>query len=693
MDLPTDPGQALGQARLRGLAALIVLAAAMGLTVARLAIDHAWISSHPEFYRADRAWPLLFSYDGWWYLRLAREGLGASGFGSVPALSALLMVVAKALGQPLEVAAFWLPPLLTLSLLPAVFLFGRRLAGNMAGAAAVLATAFSPYWLKATGMGMLDTKCLIPALLTFAALALSGFAEAPRRRAVALLAAFGLIAAVATWWWKPAAGFCLLSLLAALAARAAKSRTARLAVLFLGVVCAACVVLVATKAHEALPELPRDVLRYAERHAALVFRTDADQASMAASIVELAPASFAELSRLAAGGVAAMLAALAGLVLSFVRQPRKTAPLAALALALVMAMPARRLILLFTPAMGLGFGVFAAWLAGLATQPPADFLPALFRRRPVARACCALTLAAATLIPAAHGALTRSPEPPFTRAMDTLALAVRRAAPPGTVIWSWWDYGYFLQDRAKLPTFFDGGSQTEDDCFVAAFPLACGDPVLAANWMRFFARAGQGEFGRIAAGAGSRERAFDLLVRLFSGKEDRAPILAELSGGLSPDQAAARFFPDISVCLVLPRQFFDFSGYWLAYASAPGVKPPAPVNHIDVLDSKGLTLDLEKGQAGLPDAALAKGYKYVPSAVELGGTWNGEFLYQESVAEPILFFQKGSPLAYITDKPGARTLAFRLLAPTGFNDTLFKTVWYDPQTGGAWMVGAPRPGG
>ena len=689
---------------MEAVASLAVLAAAAALAIARLILDHTWVTAHPEYFRADLNVPLLFNYDGWWFLRLAGESLQSGRLWDVPALpalpalSVLLAAAAKALGQPLEAVAFWAPPLLALLLLPVVFLWGRRLAGSLAGACAVLATACSPFWAQATGPGMLDTKCLIPPLLTLSALALSGFACCGRSRAVVHLSLFALIAAMAVWWWKPSVGFCLLSLGAAFAARAATSKAARAAVLILGLAGAAGLILIMTGAHEALPPLPRDVLRYAERHIALVFRTDPASAAMADSIIELAPASFAELSRLSAGSVPAMLAALAGLCLAFLTRPREAAPLASPVLALGMALSSHRMILIFAPAMGIGFGVFVATAAGLCRRdalcgqglPSRRGLPAAFGKRPLVRACLALALAAAVLAPAFQKFLSQRPSPPFTLKQDELALAVRRAVLPGTVIWTWWDYGYFLQERTGLPTFFDGGSQTEDDCFVAAFPLASSDPVLAANWMRFFARAGQGEFGRIAARVGSREKALDLLVRLFRGQEDQKPILGELSA-LSEDQAQSRFFPEVNVCLVLPRRFFDISGYWMAYAVLPGAKRPGPLNHIDVLASRGLEVEPAEGRLRLPDSALAKGYDFVPSVVELGGEWNSAPLYDESLAEPILFFRKGSPLAYITDKAGARSLAFWLLAPTGFDCPLFRTVGYDPETGGAWLVGKPGP--
>jgi len=209
--------------------------------------------------------------------------------------------------------------------------------------------------------------------------------------------------------------------------------------------------------------------------------------------------------------------------------------------------------------------------------------------------------------------------------------------------------------------------------------------------MHFFAKAGQGEFGRIAARVGSRERALNLLVRLFSGREDQEGILAELSGD-SPSSAATWFFPDVKVCLVLPRQFLNISGHWMAYASLPETVRSKTLNHIDVLPSNGLEVEPDKEQLKLPFTALAKGYTFVPSVVELGERWDSALLFEDNLADPILFYRRGSSLTYITDKPGARTLAFWLLAPTGFAHPLYKPVKYDPETGGAWIVGKPpRP--
>lgn len=626
--------------------------------------------------------PLLFGYDGWLYLRLAREAVLAEGFGGIPALSTLLAVAAKV--APLEVIGFWLPPLLALVLLPVVYFWGRLLSGNIAGAIAVLAVACSPFWNLVTGFGMLDTKCLAPVLITIAAFVLSGFARAELFWAVVRLALFVAISALAVWWWKPSAGFCLLSLAAAVAARAVTSRISRIAVLGLAMLVGALLTVAATGAHETLPTALRDILHYAERHLALVFRTDPTSAAVADSIIELAPLSIWDLSRLTTGSFPAMAAAVSGLGLAFAHRPREMAPLAPLVLALLMAMFAKRLIILFVPAMGLGFGVFAVWAMNAMGK---------VIHRPHASTALTLTLIAALLGPAFWEVLWQRPQPPFTRQDDELALAVRRTTPPGTVIWSWWDYGYFFQDRASRPTFFDGGSQTfdngglieENDCFVAAFPLANPDPLLAVNWMRFFARAGRGEFARIASRIGSNERALTLLVRLFSGKEDQGPILAELSD-LAPDDARAHFFPRVNVCIVLPSRFLSLSGYWMTFANLPGKSKSKAINHIDVLAAKGLEIRPAEGRIKLPDAALVKGYNSVPSAVELIEPSNNLPLIGNSLRAPILFYKKGAPLVYITDNSGAMTLAFRLVAPTGFTHPLFKTVYYDQEIGGAWML-------
>jgi undecaprenyl-diphosphooligosaccharide--protein glycosyltransferase len=691
-------------------AALVLILAAFAAPVIKAVCDFRIISAMPEFFPAEGGAPFLTSHDAWHFLLQARLILEEGTTASSPALALLTAFVSRLGGWPLEWTAFWLGPALALAFPAVAFAWGTRLGGRFAGGVSALVAACSPIWMEVTALGRLDTDCLIPPLLGLAALPLAGFARADLAGASWRLAGFALTGLLAVWWWRPSAGVLGLSLLAALAARGVDRRGARLAACVFATFTALGALTVALGWHESLPAPLAGLLRYVKLHAGLALRTSADQAAMADSIMELAPATFAGLAALTAGWIPALLAALAGLALVFAARPREAAPLLPPALCLFAAFASSRMALLFVLPMAVGLGFLAAWATGslrgglgvldkrrgdpaARSGKPGDADTAArsggsATRRGVARALASMVLTAFLIMYVLLQLAAHPMAPPLGREAARLALAAREASPPGAVIWSWWDYGYFLAARARLPVFFDGGSQTLGDAFVAAYPLASSDPVLAANWMLYFARAGQGEFERLAARAGSPERALELLARLFSGREDPAPLAHALGGGRGPD-AARRFFPPGPVCLALPKKFLDISGHWIAYATPPGVQRPPALNRIDALPAAGLKADPALGGLTLPDAARAKGYEAVQSAVELGEVFDPAFVLDGRLADPILFYKPGARLCYITDSAGAASLAFWLLAPTGFSHPAFKPVFHDPAVGGVWLVDRP----
>lgn len=703
-------------------AGLVLLFAAIAVPVIKAINDYRIISAVSDFFPAEGGAPFLTSHDAWHFLLQARLILEEGAKASSPALGFLTALASRLGGWPLEWTAFFIGPALALAFPAVAYAWGARLGGRLAGGVSALVAACSPIWMEVTALGRLDTDCLIPPLLGLAALPLAGFARADIAGAAWRMALFALTGLLAVWWWRPSAGVLCLSLLAALAARGVDRRVARHAACALGALMALGALSMALGWHESLPAPLAGLLRYAKLHMGLVLRIDSLQASMADSIMELTPATFEGLAALTAGWIPPLLAALAGLALVFAARPREAAPLLPLALCIFAAFTSSRMALLFVLPMAVGLGFLAAWATGAlrgglgvlcrgregpaarsadadeparvalsrnADEPPLTARPGAGAPwLGYARVFSAIVLTAFLILYVMLQLAARPLAPPLGREAARLAQAAREASPPGTAIWSWWDYGYFLAERTRLPVFFDGGSQTLNDAFVAAYPLASSDPILAANWVLYFSRAGQGEFERLSARAGSPVRAFELLTRLFSGREDPAPLAEALGGGSGPD-AVHRFFPPGPVCLVLPKKFLDISGHWIAYATPPGVTRTRAVNRIDTLPTAGLLADPARGSLTLPDAARAKGYESVSSAVELGETFDPAPILSGRLADPILFYKRGAPLTYITDAAGAASLAFWLLAPTGFSHPDFKQVFYDPAVGGVWLVERP----
>ena len=100
--------------------------------------------------------------------------------------------------------------------------------------------------------------------------------------------------------------------------------------------------------------------------------------------------------------------------------------------------------------------------------------------------------------------------------------AIRDNTPDDTILISWWDYGYFFEDKAKRKTLFDGGSQSNVRGYLVAKALATKDELLSSNILRMLSASG--------------DKCCTLMLKTFGENADTLILLDEL---LSADRATA----------------------------------------------------------------------------------------------------------------------------------------------------------
>ena len=96
-------------------------------------------------------------------------------------------------------------------------------------------------------------------------------------------------------------------------------------------------------------------------------------------------------------------------------------------------------------------------------------------------------LIAGCCLPAVIGAadLARAALPSVTDSMNDTMAWIRENMPEDTAIASWWDYGYFMQYRARRRTIADGGTSYGEKvfCFLGKALLA-DDPARMTGILR-----------------------------------------------------------------------------------------------------------------------------------------------------------------------------------------------------------------
>lgn len=293
----------------------------------------------------------------------------------------------------------------------------------------------------------------------------------------------------------------------------------------------------------------------------------------------------------------------------------------------------------------------------------------------------------------------------MARGEDAIAIALRDEAlktPPDMkqALFHWWDEGYFLRYRTGIMPFFDGSTQMPLPAFLAAFPMVTDNPQLARRWIRYFALhkdkgtgshigqyGGEG-FEPLVQAFGNDDKAFQALVALFSlpGNELDAHLAKWPSLTGLPEDVTLRqwLFPEGRVFLYLPSRFLTISPWWMAMGSSPKSGPV--LNHLERFNAAEFAFDPITGQARLPDEVLRKGF------TKAGGLFlpkqNAPFAapWGADREEPLLIISQHSPFGYLANKPMARSVAFRLLAPSWEQLPGFRLIAVNFAHAGAWEV-------
>ena len=252
------------------------------------------------------------------------------------------------------------------------------------------------------------------------------------------------------------------------------------------------------------------------------------------------------------------------------------------------------------------------------------------------------------------------PKSAFSRGDVALAGTIKAGLPPDTVLWTWWDYGYFFQYLTGMKPFFDGGSQTPATCFTAAYPLMQSDQDVAALWMRHFATV--------------RPR-----LDLTRKGEGWAGYVAEVEASLPLTRSGP------SVAVVIPAQTYAATGFLYAFAHAFGTEVPPVVNRLEFFGKEGFAYDGTANTVTVPEAMVERGYDSVGAVLDATGRTPEDYDLA-ALPDPYLVFSRDADFLAVTDRAVVGSVLFRLLGLFEYDRRLFEPVSFDSRTGGVWRV-------
>ncbi len=487
--------------------------------------------------------PLLITFDGYYYLSLARD-LQEHSYSPVdtlrgipdppsrptppPMISVLAAVVSSLFSISLDWVGVLLPPLLGVGLAVPLYLFGRLYGGRMMALVAVGTGLYASYYLYRSNLGWFDTDCLNVTLafgITY--LFLRFGREAALRRYLYLAA--GIVGYLLfLWWWDQAAQAVTLIAVAPLAIvitleyRPA-GRERRLA---LGIAAVLLVALLIWQGSDSLVSAFRKItgtLGY------LAKQQIGDFPNTGVSIFEQKRLAPADVVAKTMGNYPAFLAGLAGIGWLIWKKRRMAAPLGILfLLGCFSFLFARRFLIFLNPFLAIGIGFMVQKLWDLRRQwPPGRYV--------------APTLALLACMTAAAGSIGKvywpKEIPPIVAGMDYLA----RESQPDAVAWAWWDHGYSMLYWGRRATINDGSVHDGLRTVCNALPLAMQDQRTAANFMHFYVARGTRGMQRLFQAAGGARRGMQLMQAVMeAGPEGAAAIIARAA--LPPEERWDTFF-------------------------------------------------------------------------------------------------------------------------------------------------------
>ncbi len=219
------------------------------------------------------------------------------------------------------------------------------------------------------------------------------------------------------------------------------------------------------------------------------------------------------------GGIVPFLSALAMCLIILIRIIRKDVRIEYLllliwyAVTLVLSFMGWRFIMLFAVPSAILAGNLAGSVSGLMDQRR-------FKLRPVCQGLLLVLLLLPTLC-SAYRILTDFDYESDKPVGECLA-KIRENTPEDTMLVSWWDCGYFLEEKGSRRTLFDGGTQHRERTFLVSRAFATEDEELSANIFRMLSGKGNKGISLMLSTFGDTEETLFLMDELLSGSKTEA---------------------------------------------------------------------------------------------------------------------------------------------------------------------------
>ncbi len=487
--------------------------------------------------------PLLTTFDGYYYLTLARD-LSEAVYKPIdekravpdcpprpqppPLLSSIAFAIHKVTGISFNWIAAVTPAVLGLVLFLPVYGIGRYYGGPIMGCVAGFFSLMSFYYVYRSSLGWFDTDCMNVTFAMFAVFFALKFGQTTSR--IRYLWFLGALVNYLffMWWWdqtpQVATAIALLPMAVAMVFfyRPAKTEGG----IFLTVLAIGGAALLLLKG-AALPI--KSVQQIATLYKYISKEVAGDFPNIGISISEQAIPKLGEIIAKTTDSILAFSTGLIGLLFLFYRHRIKALYLAVpLILSGLSFFFAKRFLIFLAPTLALGIGciIFEVY----------HFLKN--RQTALAVRLSVIALLVGILIyPSVQRGFAKTfwpKEPPF---LVKGMVEISRKTPANSVVWAWWDHGYPMIYWSRRATINDGQVHGGERSVFNGIPYATSSERLAANLMNFFVHRGINKGTHLVYHAlgGNTTKGFRLIKEVLAA----GPVNAErivASSGLKPQK-------------------------------------------------------------------------------------------------------------------------------------------------------------
>jgi dolichyl-diphosphooligosaccharide--protein glycosyltransferase len=570
---------------------------------------------HRAFHRGE---PLLTNYDGHYYLTLARDLLNGQ-YARIdekrshpdhplrpfppPLLSVVAAAIAKLTNSSLNWIGVLLPAALGVLLGLPLYGLGRLWGGPVMGGTAALLGLLSSFYLYRSSLGWFDTDCMIVTLTMGGIYFFYRFgAELAKTRYLYFLGGM-ITSGLFLWWWDQVVHVVvLISLFPLVVAALVSYRPPAREGLLFGVILGSAFILVLIFVGWDLPHRIIESVWSLKDY--LAKSSHGAFPNIVESIWELKRPPVHDIAIAACGSWPAFLAAIGGMILFAVRQPREALFLGVpISLAGFSFLYASRFQIFLAPVVAIGIGYLVA-----------EVWKRRHRRASVKVISPLLVILAAW--PLLANDFTRTSWPAVQPTMVEAMERTRLETPPDAVIWTTWSFGYMIIYWSERATVNDGQAHPGERTVYNYIPLASQSPRLAANFMQFFSKHGISGVQQVYEAVGDDPaRGLALVKSILAGGPQRAQKIIRRAGlePVGPNQEAADwlsfFFPSDAppAYLFLHDKMPTTSRWWYWLGSwnvktRSGTHPKSRIfQDVSVTDnrvkgSRELEVDLETGR-------------------------------------------------------------------------------------------------